>query len=56
MRVFLTAADIAKARGDRAAEHRALEQALERTEHTTLSPGQKKVRARIEKRLVEGGK
>lgn len=52
MRVFLTAADIAKARGDHAAERRALEQALARTEHASLSPGQKKLRARIEKRLA----
>ncbi len=53
MRVFATAADIAKARGDVAAERRALEQALARTERAVLSPGQKKLRARLEKRLAD---
>ncbi|HEY8078561.1 MAG TPA: thioredoxin family protein [Labilithrix sp.] len=53
MRVFATAADIAKARGDVAAERRALEQALGRTAHASLSPGQKKARDRLEKRLSE---
>jgi thiol-disulfide isomerase/thioredoxin len=55
MNVFSNAADVAHARGDRAAERRALEQALARTEHAVLTPVQKKRRGRLEKRLAELG-
>jgi thiol-disulfide isomerase/thioredoxin len=53
MRVLAMAADIAKARGDRAAERKALEEALARTEKATLTAGQKKVRDGLAKRLSE---
>lgn len=51
MRVLAMAADIAKARGDRAAERKALEEALARTEKATLTSGQRKVRDGLAKRL-----
>jgi thiol-disulfide isomerase/thioredoxin len=51
MRVFAQAADLAKARGDRAAERSALEQAVGRTEGAALSPYQKKLRAKLDARL-----
>lgn len=51
MRVLTMAADIAKARGDRAAERNALSEALARTEKATLTTGQKKVRDGLAKRL-----
>ena len=53
LRVFALAADIAKARKDRAAERHALERALSKTEGTVLSEGQKKLRASLAKRLAE---
>lgn len=53
MRVLAMAADIAKARGDRAAEKKALEEALARTEKATLTAGQKKVRDGLAKRLAD---
>lgn len=52
MRVFALKADIAKARGDRAAEARALEQALARSERAVLTEGQKAVREGLAKRLA----
>ncbi len=55
MRVLSVAADVAKARGDRAGERRALEEALARTEKATLTTGQKKVRERLAKRLAAIG-
>ncbi|MBX3230710.1 MAG: thioredoxin family protein [Labilithrix sp.] len=51
MRVYELRADIAKARGDRAAETRALEEALAKSEKAVLTAGQKKVRDTLEKRL-----
>jgi tetratricopeptide (TPR) repeat protein len=51
MRVFELKANIAKARGDRAAEISALERALARSERAVLTEGQKSVRAAIVKRL-----
>lgn len=51
LRVFLLAADIAKARGDRAGERAALEQALARTTTAVLNDNQKRLRADLEKRL-----
>lgn len=51
LRVFVLAADIAKARGDLGAERAALEQALARTEHAFLNDRQKKSRADVDKRL-----
>lgn len=53
MRVLMTAADIAKARGDRAGERKALEEALARTEKATLTSGQRKVRDGLAKRLAD---
>jgi thioredoxin-like negative regulator of GroEL len=51
MRVFALVADIAKARGDRAGEIRALEQALARSEKSVLTEGQKGVREALVQRL-----
>lgn len=53
MRVLAMAADIAKARGDKAGEKKALEEALARTEKATLTTGQKKVRDGLAKRLAD---
>jgi tetratricopeptide (TPR) repeat protein len=53
MRVLAMAADIAKARGDRPGERKALEEALARTEKATLTAGQKKVRDGLAKRLAD---
>jgi thiol-disulfide isomerase/thioredoxin len=53
MRVLTLAADIAKARGDRPVERKALEEALARTEKATLTPGQKKARDALAKRLAD---
>ena len=52
MRVFALKADIAKARGDRAAETKALETALARSEKSVLTEGQKAVREGLVKRLA----
>ncbi len=52
MRVFALKADIAKARGDRAAEVRALEEALARSEKSVLTEGQKAIRERLVERLA----
>lgn len=51
-RVLALKADIAKARGDRAAEKRALEEALARSEHAVSTEGQKAVRDGLVKRLA----
>mgnify|MGYP001138615935 CR=1 FL=1 len=51
MRVYALKADIAKARGDRAAEIAALEQALARSEKAVLTEGQRAVRDALVKRL-----
>ena len=51
MRVLMLQADIAKARGDKAAEMRALEEALARSERAVLTEGQKGVREALVKRL-----
>jgi thioredoxin-like negative regulator of GroEL len=51
MRVHALRADIAKARGDRAGEISALEEALKRSEGATLTDGQRGVREGIAKRL-----
>jgi thiol-disulfide isomerase/thioredoxin len=53
MRVYELSADIARARGDKPGERRALEEALERSSHAVLTDGQKSVRARLEKRLAK---
>ena len=53
LRIFVLAADIAKARGDAAGERAALEQGLARTSKAVLSESQKKLRAELEKRLRE---
>lgn len=53
LRVFALAADIAKARGDVAAEAAALEQGLARTTQVVLNANQKKLRVSLEKRLHE---
>jgi thiol-disulfide isomerase/thioredoxin len=53
LRIFDLAADIAKARGDVAAQRKALEQGLARTTHAVLNENQKKLRATLEKRLHE---
>jgi thiol-disulfide isomerase/thioredoxin len=53
LRVFALAADIAKARGDRAAERAALAEASSRTARAALTEGQKKLRAELEQRLRE---
>lgn len=52
MRVFALKADIAKARGDRAGEVKALEQALARSEKSVLTEGQKTIRDGLVKRLA----
>lgn len=52
MRVFALKADIAKARGDRTAEVKALEQALARSEKSVLTEGQKAIRDGLVKRLA----
>lgn len=52
MRVYELRADIAKARGDRTAEIRALEEALARSEAKALTQGQSAVRDRLVKRLA----
>ncbi|MBN9162199.1 MAG: thiol reductase thioredoxin, partial [Myxococcales bacterium] len=52
MRVFALKADIAKARGDRAGETKALEEALARSEASVLTPGQKAIRESLVKRLA----
>ncbi|HVH46923.1 MAG TPA: tetratricopeptide repeat protein, partial [Labilithrix sp.] len=51
MRVFALKADIAKARGDRAGEIKALDEALARSERAVLTEGQKAIRAGLVKRL-----
>lgn len=51
LRVLALAADIAKARGDRAAERAALERAIARTETSVLTEGQKKLRSSLIERL-----
>jgi len=51
LRVFALAADIAKERGDKAAERAALEQALARTTRAVLNDSQKKLRAALADRL-----
>jgi hypothetical protein len=53
LRVFSLAADIAKARGDRAGERAALAAASARTARMVLSEGQKTLRAELEQRLRE---
>jgi thiol-disulfide isomerase/thioredoxin len=53
LRVSALAADIARARGDGAGERAALERALGRTANAVLSPGQKALRAGLERRLRE---
>ena len=53
LRIFDLAADIAKARGDVAAQRTALEQGLARTTHSALNENQKKLRASLDKRLRE---
>jgi thiol-disulfide isomerase/thioredoxin len=55
LRVFALAADIAKARADRAGERSALEQALARTSRAVLNENQKKLRVVLEKRLRDLG-
>jgi hypothetical protein len=52
MRVYAVKADIAKARGDRAGETSALEQALARSDRSVLTEGQKAVRDGLVKRLA----
>jgi thiol-disulfide isomerase/thioredoxin len=52
MLVLSTAADIAKARGDREGEKKALEEALARTEKAALTAGQKASRNKLAKRLL----
>ncbi len=52
MRVFALKADIAKARGDRPGEFKALEEALARSEKSVLTEGQKSVRDGLVKRLA----
>jgi thioredoxin-like negative regulator of GroEL len=52
MRVYGLKADIANARGDRAAEIAALEQALARSEKAVLTEGQKPIREGLAKRLA----
>ena len=52
MRVFALKADIAKARGDRAGETKALEEALARSEASVLTQGQKAIREGLVKRLA----
>lgn len=50
MRVCSLVADIAKARGDRAGEKKALDEALARSEHAVLTEGQKGVREALVRR------
>lgn len=52
MRVYELRADVAKARGDTAAEIRALEEALAKSEHANLTRGQRGVRDKLVKRLA----
>lgn len=52
MRVYALRADIAKARGDRPGEVRALEEALAKSEKAVLTAGQKQVRDAFVKRLA----
>lgn len=52
LRVFVLAADIAAARGDRAGERAALERALAKTAQAVLNASQKKLRDTLEKRLA----
>jgi hypothetical protein len=52
LRVFVLAADVAKARDDVGAERAALEQGLARTAHVALNDNQKTLRAELEKRLA----
>lgn len=52
MRVYQLRADIAKARGDKAGEIHALEEALAKSEHATLTQGQRGVRDKLVKRLA----
>jgi thioredoxin-like negative regulator of GroEL len=52
MRVFGLKADIAKARGDKAGEVKALEQALSRSDKAVLTDGQRAVRDILFKRLA----
>ena len=52
MRVYELRADIAKAKGDKAAEIRALEEALANSEHASLTQGQRGVREKLVKRLA----
>lgn len=52
MRVYELRADIAKAKGDKAAEIRALEEALAKSEHANLTQGQRGVREKLVKRLA----
>jgi thiol-disulfide isomerase/thioredoxin len=56
LRVFVLAADIAKARGDVTSERAALEQGLARTARAVLNENQKKLRADVEKRLRDVGR
>ena len=51
LRVFVLAADIAKAKGDAAGERAALEQGLGHTTRAVLNVNQKKLRAELEARL-----
>lgn len=53
MRVLETKADIAKARGDKARERAALEEALSRSKQAVLTPGQQRVRDGLAKRLAQ---
>ncbi|MDF2696347.1 MAG: Chromosome partition protein smc, partial [Labilithrix sp.] len=55
MQVFTLKADIAKARGDRAGEATALQQALARTEKAVLTVSQKVLRERLVQRLAALG-
>jgi thiol-disulfide isomerase/thioredoxin len=52
MRIAMLEADIAKAAGDHAAEERALDEALAKSAHAVLSPGQRRLREGVEKRLA----
>lgn len=51
MRVYELRADVAKAKGDKAAEIRALEEALAKSERANLTVGQRAVREKMQKRL-----
>ncbi|AKU98659.1 Chromosome partition protein smc [Labilithrix luteola] len=52
LRVFVLAADVAKAQGDVAGERKALENGLVRTERSVLNDKQKKLRASLADRLA----